>query len=112
MLRLNRQGNPVKGKTFDIAVTLGCLSLLAYFGWHAFHGPRSFDNRTAIEAEAERLEASLARFSVERTTYDARVALIRPQSIDPDLLDELARRSLGYVRRGEIVLEITPEKGE
>jgi cell division protein FtsB len=40
------------------------------------------------------------------------VALLRPQSIDPDLLDEIARRSLGYVRESEIVLEIAPAKAK
>ena len=40
------------------------------------------------------------------------MALLRPESIDPDLLDEMARRSLGYVKEGEIVLEIAPAKAK
>jgi cell division protein FtsB len=99
-------------RVFDISVTLGSLCLLGYFGWHAFHGPRSFANETAIEAEVARLEAELARISAERAARDGRVALLRPQSIDPDLLDEIARRSLGYVKEGEIVLEIAPAKAK
>ena len=38
-------------RAFDIAVTAGSLCLLAYFGWHGFHGPRSFANEAVIEAE-------------------------------------------------------------
>ena len=99
-------------RAFDIAVTAGSLCLLAYFGWHAFHGPRSFANEAVIEAEVARLESELARVSAERAARDARVALLRPQSIDPDLLDEMARRSLGYVKANEIVLEIAPAEAK
>ena len=99
-------------RAFDIAVTLGSLCLLAFFGWHGFHGPRSFANEALIEAEVTRLEGELAKVSDERAARDARVALLRPESIDPDLLDEIARRSLGYVKEGEIVLEIAPAKAK
>src|SRR5262245_19169825 len=97
-------------RAFDISVTFGSLCLLGYVGWHAFHGPRSFANEAGIEAEVARLEGELAKVSADRASRDARVALLRPQSIDPDLLDEMARRSLGYVKPGEIVLEIAPAK--
>ena len=99
-------------RAFDIAVTAGSLCLLAYFGWHAFHGPRSFANEAVIEAEVARLESERARVSAERAARDARVALLRPQSIDPDLLDEMARRSLGYARENEMVLEIAPAEAK
>ena len=99
-------------RAFDIAVTVGSLGLLGYFGWHGLHGPRSFANEAAIEGEVARLEAELAKVSAERAARDGRVALLRPQSIDPDLLDEIARRSLGYVGESEIVLEIGPAKAK
>jgi cell division protein FtsB len=99
-------------RAFDTAVTLGSLCLLAFFGWHGFHGPRSFANQALIEAEVARLEGELAKVSADRGARDARVALLRPESIDPDLLDEMARRSLGYVKEGEIVLEIGPAKAK
>jgi cell division protein FtsB len=99
-------------RAFDIAVTAGSLCLLGYFGWHGFHGPRSFANEAVIEAEVARLETELARVAAERAARDARVALLRPQSIDPDLLDEMARRSLGYARENEIVLEIAPAEAK
>ena len=27
---------------FDYAVTLGCLTMLGYFAWHGWQGPRGF----------------------------------------------------------------------
>jgi cell division protein FtsB len=36
------------------------------------------------------------------------VALIRPESIDPDLLEELARVKLGFVRPNDVVLHTHP----
>jgi len=107
-----RRLKPMNVRAFDIAVTFGSLCLLAFFGWHGIHGPRSFANQALLEAEAARLEGELAKVSAERAARDARVALLRPESIDPDLLDETARRSLGYVKEGEIVLEIAPVKAK
>lgn len=89
---------------FDLAVMLACLTLLGFFGWHAFYGPRGFAYRDQLVVKAEKLQAELDELTSERKRIDSRVQLIRPESIDPDLLDELARRTLNFSKSGEIVL--------
>src|SRR5262245_19694027 len=65
------EGEIMHVRAFDIAVTLGSLCLLGFFGWHGFHGPRSFANQALIEAEVARLEGELAKVSAERAARDA-----------------------------------------
>jgi cell division protein FtsB len=77
---------------------------LGYFGFHAVHGSYGLLAMTAIEAEAERLAAELAELQAERTALDERAALLRPGGIDPDLVDELARRHLNVIAPDEVVI--------
>jgi cell division protein FtsB len=39
----------------------------------------------------------------ERIRLENKVALLRPESIDPDLLDELARGTLELAKPGDVV---------
>jgi cell division protein FtsB len=91
-------------KKFDLVVTLVCLALLGYFGWHAFKGPRGFAHEEVLEAQAKKLASERDELRAERKRLDRRVALMRPESIDPDMLDELARAELGYVKAGDLVI--------
>jgi cell division protein FtsB len=89
---------------FDLVVMMVCLALLGYFGWHGYYGPRSFAHRDAVEARATELEEKLAAIRSEREQRETRVQLMRPESIDPDLLDEMARRELEFSRPGDLIL--------
>jgi cell division protein FtsB len=44
----------------------------------------------------------------ERAVWDRRVALLRSDKIDPDMLDERARALLGYVDPRDAVLLLQP----
>ena len=91
-------------RKFDLIVMTVCLSLLGYFGWHGFYGPRSFDHRGALAAKAAELDARLATVRGEREALERKVSLMRPQSIDPDMLDELARSTLDYGKRDDLIV--------
>jgi cell division protein FtsB len=77
---------------------------LGYFGFHAMHGSYGLLAKGEIEAEAERLETDLGELQAERAELDARAALLRPGRIDPDLVDELARRDLNVIAPNELVI--------
>jgi cell division protein FtsB len=91
-------------RKFDWAVTFGCMALLGYFAWHANEGQRGYKFRDKLASEAERLEADLVEQEKRRSAFEARVELLRPESIDPDLLDEMARVSLEMAKPDEIVV--------
>ena len=47
-------------------------------------------------------EAELVKH--ERTDLEARIALLRESSIDPDLLEEQVRKRLGFAHPDEVVV--------
>jgi cell division protein FtsB len=91
---------------FDLIVCLGSLCLIGYLVWHAVHGQRSFSQAGRIAVQIETLTAERDRLRGERIRLDRRVALLRPESIDPDLLEELARTRLGFVRANDIIIDL------
>jgi cell division protein FtsB len=93
-------------RKFDLIVMMVCLSLLGYFGWHGHYGPRSFDHRDALETKAASLDHKLTQIRNEREALERRVSLMRPQSIDPDMLDELARSTLDYGKPGDLIVKL------
>ena len=81
-----------------------CLAVLAYFGYHAVYGQRGFLAYLDVSREKAALEQELATLQDRRERLEARVAILRPESLDPDLLDERIRAVLGYAETDEIVI--------
>jgi cell division protein FtsB len=95
----------MRNHKFDLAVFVTCCALLGYLGWHGLEGPRSFAHRDSLLARLGAERIALAAITEERRLLDRKVALMRPESVDPDMLDELARKYLNYVRPNELILK-------
>jgi cell division protein FtsB len=93
-------------RKFDLIVMSVCLGLLGYFGWHAYYGPRSFTHRDELAAKATELDIKLTMVRDQRVTLEHKVSLMRPQSIDPDMLDELARSTLDYGKPSDLIIRL------
>jgi len=78
--------------------------LIAYFGMHAQSGRRGIKATEDLAIEMNALTAELTRLKTERTEWERRVALMRAESLDPDMLDEHARAMLDYVHPRDLVL--------
>ncbi len=91
-------------RKFDLVVLLACLTLLGYFGWHAYYGPRGFDRMEALKAKATELDQALADIVKQREQLDQRVGLMRPEATDPDMVEELARSTLEFARKEDFVI--------
>jgi len=91
---------------FDLSVFLSSLAVLAYFGWHGFYGPRSIEHGKFVRSEVVKYQTELADIKKVREQRDARVALLRPNSIDPDMLDEMARKTLQFSGDGDLIIAI------
>lgn len=90
--------------------TVSCLIVLGYFAWHGVYGSRGMVRLRASQNQLHRLETTLDRLSAQRMTLDKRAALLRSDSIDADMLDEMARRLLGFADSDDRVIILTPDE--
>jgi cell division protein FtsB len=80
------------------------IAALGYFGFHAMNGELGVVGRAMIERQVAELEGELQLLVAERRELAARVSLLRPESLDPDMLDERARLYLNLVHPDELVV--------
>ena len=80
------------------------LFLCVYFTFHLLQGPRSIFYLQSLTAENLKLEKALTDEKAERQKLEQRVVMLRPGSLDRDLLEERARVMLGYVSPDEIMI--------
>jgi cell division protein FtsB len=89
----------------QLALWMVTLASVAYFAHHAVSGNRGIVAKRGYEAEMAELESELTRIRRERDTIEKRVAALRPNHVDRDLLDQLARERLGYMHPDERILD-------
>ena len=86
-----------------VAPVLGAC-LMGYFGYHLVQGERGLLAWLRLDNELREAQATAAEVRRERDTLERRVSLLRPDSLDRDLLDERARATLNVARPNEIIL--------
>jgi cell division protein FtsB len=101
-LHLIRPSRPLRLR--DALVPLVAAIAIAYFAYHAMHGRYGFLNWLTLQDRVATLQGDLTEIRGERERLERRVALLRPESLDPDLLDERARAALGYAGPNEIIV--------
>jgi cell division protein FtsB len=92
------------------ALALYCLAALfiGYFGVNAFTGNHGLRAQQDLERELAAMKTELARLKAERSSWEQRIALLRSDRIDPDMLEERARALLGYVDPRDVTLLLNP----
>ena len=78
--------------------------LVAYFAFHAVEGDRGIRAWQRLDGEVAEARAVRDRLAGEQAALDRRVAMLRPESLDSDLLEERARLILGYVPSNAVIL--------
>jgi len=87
-----------------LIIPVAALSVLAYFGFHALNGELGLVGRARIEHQVRDLQAELDTLVSERQHLVARVSLLRPESLDPDMVDERARLNLNLVHENDLTI--------
>jgi cell division protein FtsB len=82
---------------------LACLAV-AYFAYHAVQGGRGLMAYVRLNHEVARAEQVLKLTEAERERLRRRVELLHPEHLDPDMLDERARETLGLMHPDEVVV--------
>ena len=83
--------------------------LLGYFVYHGVQGERGLIAWAQMQEELERVEAQQTRLAETRARWEHRVGLLRPDQIDPDMLDEQARTLLNLGQENEYVIFLKSE---
>jgi cell division protein FtsB len=81
---------------------LACLA--AYFAYHAVQGDRGLNAWWRLSHKLDLAQATLAALDSQRAALSSRAALLRPDSLDPDMLEERARVLLNFGRPDEVVI--------
>lgn len=79
-----------------------------YLVWGASNGAHGLKAAEKDAAQAVALETQLAALKEERARWERRVAALRPESVDRDLLDEEAHVQLDRVGKDEVVIFTGP----
>jgi len=94
---LRRRAHLVLGPVVGIALT-------GYFAHHLVEGERGFKAWLRLNREIRTAAANLEAVRAQRAALDLRVSNLRPEHMDPDLLDERIRATLNLVSPDDIVI--------
>ncbi|WP_293867727.1 septum formation initiator family protein [uncultured Alsobacter sp.] len=79
-----------------------------YFMYHAQHGNRGIETKAALKQQIFELERDLGELRSDREDWERRVAMLRTDNVDRDLLDERARLTLNRLHRNDVVIMTGP----
>jgi cell division protein FtsB len=88
----------------QVAPQVVAACLVGYFAYHLVHGERGLSAYLRLKQDLAAAEQTRAEVTAERKALEQRVALLRAEHLDPDMLSERARNLLGYGRANEIVV--------
>ncbi len=93
----------VRRRARAAALPLIAALALGYFGYHAVQGDRGVLTWLQLKQEVAATGAELEAARAARLGLERRVALLKPEGLDRDMLDERARAVLGLARADEVV---------
>ncbi len=96
----------------QVAGPLIVAAMVAYLGYHAVQGKRGLVAWLRLGQQIEQTRAALALNRAEERRLAHRVALLRPDGLDPDMLEERARAVLNLAHPDDLVVFTTPEAAE
>ena len=98
---MRRRAKTLLGPLLGVALT-------GYFAYSLVEGNRGLIAWARITKELSTAKEGLAAVAAERAELEHRVSHMRPDHVDPDLLDSQVRRTLDLVTPDEIVIMTPP----
>jgi cell division protein FtsB len=90
-----------------VASALG-VCMVGYFLYHTVQGDRGWLSMLRLQQQVNAEQDELSQLQKQHHELEHRVQLMRPDSLDPDLLDEKSRELLNYSKPDEIVILTQP----
>lgn len=100
MVARTRLGRILQGLALHVLAAL----VIGYFAFQGYHGNYGLLAQRKFEQEVADLTLERDSLRAERAHWEQRVNLLRKDRLDPDLVDELARRDLGFALPNDLVL--------
>ena len=82
--------------------------MVGYFVHHAQSGARGLEAKRQLKIQAYEISKDLEVLKAQRAEWERRIALLRSDQIDRDLLEERSRTLLGRVHRNDLVIITGP----
>lgn len=101
MRTLNHFGELIKATSFALFVMMGCV----YFFFAATQGPFGLYEKGRVEADEVMLKARRDVLLAQRLEAENKVHRLSDDYLDLDLLDEQARKVLGFARTDEVLFK-------
>ena len=86
-------------------VSLVLLGVISYLSYHAIVGKQGRSQWSDMQDKVRTLSAKRTELDQSKKELQSRIARLYLESIDDDLLEELARQKFHFVYPGEIILE-------
>ncbi|HEU0117711.1 MAG TPA: septum formation initiator family protein [Alphaproteobacteria bacterium] len=100
----------VTRRTRQIFTSVICACIVCYFLYRTIEGDHGWLAMLRLQNETEASQANLSQLQQEHKELAHRVQLMRPSSLDPDLLDEKSREMLDYSKPNEIIVLTPPDQ--
>jgi cell division protein FtsB len=98
----------IRGVLTALGLYIVAALFIGYFGVNAYTGKNGINARQELDQQIAELAGEVERVKAERAQWERRVALLRADRIDPDMLDERARALLNYVDPHDITIMVRP----
>ena len=98
----------LKRRARDVVGPVLGFCVVGYFIYHSIEGDRGLMAYLRLTERLTDARAQLEEVQGERQGLERRVKLLRSDNLDPDMLDERARRVLNYSRPDEIIIPDSP----
>jgi cell division protein FtsB len=86
-----------------LALYVGVALLISYFGVNAYTGNNGLRAQQDLDLQTAQLTIEVTALRAERITWERRVALLKSETLDPDMLDERARALLDYAHPRDVM---------
>ncbi len=100
----------IRNRARQVAPQVLAACLVAYFAFHAMQGDRGVNSWLELKQELAQARETEALLLAQRQELAHRVNLLRPDHLDPDLLEERARVILNYGHADEYIVLLPGER--
>lgn len=88
----------------NLALFLCAAAIISYFYLQTYDGNYGLVAQRAFEQEIVNLTVERDALRASRMEWEHRLELLRSDKLDPDFLEEIARKDLGFVKPNDFVL--------